>query len=150
MRRVSQAAVLAAATMLTAGSIGAGEKTMMHCFAFTPIKEATQADWDAFYKATDQWPQKFSGIKRVWYGKLRAPLNQFTVDAEARKKLAAGEKEVDAKSNRLVREHGVCMEMTGGPASLKEYTANPFHKEWMAAYEKVRVAGTTTYDIIGQ
>jgi hypothetical protein len=141
--------VIAAGAWLSAGIVGAGEKAMMHCFAFSTIKEATQADWDAFAKATDTWPAKYSGIKRIWHGKLRAPLNQFTVDAEARKKLAAGEKDVDAKANRNVREYGVCMEMEG-PGTLKEYTANPYHKEWMAAYEKVRVAGTTTYDILGQ
>jgi hypothetical protein len=48
-----------------------------------------------------------------------------------------------------MRQHGVCMLMSG-PDALKEYTANPFHKEWMAKYEKVRVAGTTTYDILAQ
>lgn len=140
----------AAATMLlSAGLATAGEKGMMHCFAFTVIPEATDADWKAFAEATDQWPKKFKGIKMVWHGKLRAPLAQFTVSAEARKKLAAGEKDVDTKANRLMRQHGVCMVMEG-PESLKEYTANPFHKEWMAKYEKVRVAGTTTYDILGQ
>jgi hypothetical protein len=40
--------------------------------------------------------------------------------------------------------------MEGGAESLKTYTANPYHKVWMAAYEKVRVAGTTTYDILPQ
>jgi len=140
---------VAAAALLTSGLAAAGEKGMMHCFAFTVIPEATDADWKAFAEATDQWPKKFKGIKQVWHGKLRAPLAQFTVDAEARKKLAAGGKEVDAKANRLMRQHGVCMVMEG-PDTLKEYTANPFHKEWTAKYEKVRVAGTTTYDILGQ
>jgi hypothetical protein len=40
--------------------------------------------------------------------------------------------------------------MEGGPEVLKKYTANPYHKTWSAAYEKVRVAGTTTFDIIGR
>ena len=140
---------VAATALLTSGLATAGEKGMMHCFAFTVIPEATDADWKAFAEATDQWPAKFKGIKQVWHGKLRAPLAQFTVDAEARKKLAAGGKDVDAKGNRLMRQHGVCMLMEG-PDTLKEYTANPFHKEWTAKYEKVRVAGTTTYDILGQ
>jgi hypothetical protein len=149
MSVISKVAAVAAGAWLSAGIVGAGEKALMHCFAFSTIKEATQADWDAFAKATDAWPGKFSGVKRVWHGKLRVPLNQFAVDAEARKKLAAGEKDVDAKANRNVREYGVCMEMAG-PETLKLYTANPYHKEWMALYEKVRVAGTTTYDILGQ
>jgi hypothetical protein len=139
----------AATLLLTSGLAVAGEKGMMHCFAFTVIPEATDSDWKAFAEATDQWPSKFKGIQKVWHGKLRGPLAQYTITAEARKKLAAGEKDVDTKANRLMRQHGVCMLMEG-PGTLKEYTASPFHKEWMAKYEKVRVAGTTTYDILGQ
>jgi hypothetical protein len=139
----------AAALVMTATTAAAGEKKMMHCFAYTVIDTATEADWQAFYKATDALPSKIPQISKVWYGKLRAPLAQFTVDAEARKKLAAGEKDVDAKANRLMRQQGVCMEMENAEA-LKAYTANPYHKVWLAAYEKVRVAGTTTYDILGQ
>ena len=139
----------AATLLLTSGLAAAGEKGMMHCFAFTVIPEATDADWKSFAEATDKWPSQFNGIQKVWHGKLRGPLAQFTISAEARKKLAAGEKDVETKANRLMRQHGVCMLMTG-PETLKEYTAVPFHKEWMAKYEKVRVAGTSTYDILGQ
>ncbi len=140
---------MAATLLLASGLAGAAEKGMMHCFAFTTIAEATDADWKAFAEATEAWPKKFKGIKAVWQGKLRSPLAIFTVSAEARKKLAAGEKDVDSKTNRLMRQHGVCMLMEG-EGTLKEYTAQPYHKEWMAKYEKVRVAGTTTYDILGQ
>ncbi len=34
--------------------------------------------------------------------------------------------------------------------TLKTYTAHPYHRGWEAIYEKVRVAGTTTFDIMGQ
>lgn len=141
--------VCLAGTLLLATSAFAGEKALMHCFAYTPIETATHAEWDAFYKATDAMPSKMPMVKKVWYGKLRAPLAIFSVDPEARKKINAGEKDVPGKANRVVRQHGVCMEMTDADA-LKSYVANPYHKEWMAAYEKVRVAGTTTFDIIGQ
>ena len=142
---------LSAAMMLlsTSAMTLAGEKGMMHCFAFTVIDTASAEEWKAFEEATDAWPSKFKGIQKVWHGKLRSPLAQFTVDAEARKKLAAGGKDVDAKANRLMRQHGVCMLMEG-EGTLKEYTAQPYHKEWMSKYEKVRVAGTTTYDILGK
>lgn len=139
----------AATLLLTAGLAAAGEKGMMHCFAFTVIPEATDADWKAFAEATDQWPAKFKGIQKVWHGKLRSPLQLFIIPADARKKLAGGEKEVDTKATRLLRQHGVCMLMES-EATLKEYTTQPYHKEWTAKYEKVRVAGTTTYDILGQ
>jgi hypothetical protein len=35
-------------------------------------------------------------------------------------------------------------------AALKAYAANPAHKDWADAYSKVRVYGTTTFDIIGR
>ena len=132
------------------GSLTAGEKSLMHCFAYTTIETATPAEWEAFYKASDALPKKMPFIKRVWFGKLRGPLATFQVDAAANKKLRAGEKNVDAKTNFLPRQAGMCIEFEGGPEVLKTYSAHPFHAEWMAAYEKVRVAGTTTYDILGQ
>jgi Stress responsive A/B Barrel Domain len=110
---------------LAAGSLAAAESTLMHCFAFTPIKEATQADWDAFYKATDELPKKIKGLRRVWYGKLLRPLKQ-------------GEN---------VREHGVCMEFQD-EAAFKAYDPDPAHKAWVDVYSKVRVPGTTTYQIL--
>jgi hypothetical protein len=146
MKRIS---LSLAGLCLAAGSLAAAEPTVMHCFAFTPIKEATQADWDAFYKATDELPSKIKGIKRVWYGKLRAPLNQFNVtDAEARKKaLAEGKAPAAGDITGLRREHGVCMEFAD-EAAWKAYDADPAHKAWVDVYSKVRVAGTTTYQIM--
>ncbi|MDX2179500.1 MAG: hypothetical protein SFV18_07905 [Bryobacteraceae bacterium] len=135
--------------LLAAGTLAAGEKKLMHCFAFTVIETATDADWKAFAAATDALPAKNPAVSKVWHGKLRAPLNIFTIDPAARKSLMAGEAKAQAEATRVQRKHGVCMEMAD-EAALKTYTANPYHKEWMAAYEKVRVAGTTTFDIIGQ
>ena len=136
---------------LAAGTLAAAEQTVMHCFAYTPIKEATQSDWDNFYKATDALPKKIKGIKRVWYGKLRAPLNQFNItDAEARKKaLAEGKTPASGDITATRREHGVCMEFAD-EAAWTAYGAkdNTAHNDWTAAYSKVRVAGTTTYQIL--
>lgn len=112
---------------LAAGTLTAAESTVMHCFAFTPVKEATQSDWDAFYKATDDLQKKTEGMKRVWYGKLARPLKQ----------------------GDNVREHGVCMEFEN-EAAFKAYGAkdNAAHNDWVAVYSKVRVPGTTTYQIL--
>jgi len=52
--------------MLLASTALAGEKKLMHCFAFTAVEGATQADWDAFYKATDEIPKKIKGVSHVW------------------------------------------------------------------------------------
>ncbi len=134
---------------LAAAALTAGEKKLMHCFAFTVIETATEAEWKAFAAATDALPAKIPAITKVWQGKLRNPLNIFNIDPEARKKLMAGDPEANGTVKRVQRKHGVCMEMTD-EAALKTYAAHPYHAEWMAAYEKVRVAGTTTIDILGQ
>lgn len=137
------------ALSLLAGVSLAGEKKLMHCFAFTVIDTASPAEWAAFAKATDALPGKIPGLTKVWHGKLRQNLSVWTVDAEARKKVAAGEKDVPGKVNRVVRQHGVCMELADA-AALKTYDAHPAHKEWVDVYSKVRVEGTTTIDILGQ
>jgi len=140
---------IAGAFLLSAGLGAAGEKKLMHCFAFTVIETATPAEWDAFAKATDELPGKIPGLTKVWHGKLRAPLNILTTTPETSKKLTAGEKDVAGPVTRTQRRHGVCMEMAD-EAVLKAYAAHPGHKDWLAVYEKVRVAGTTTIDILGQ
>jgi len=135
---------------LAAGSLSAADKKLMHCFYFTPQAGATDAQWQAFFKATDELPGKIPGLSKVWYGKLSRPMAVLsTSSAEARKKLSAGEKDVPGPINRVVREWGVCMEMDG-PDSLKAYAANPEHKKWEEVYFKVRQYGTTTLDIVGQ
>lgn len=113
--------------LLLASTAMAGEKKLMHCFAFTVIDTATPADWDAFYKATDELPKKIKGVSKVWYGKLAHPL----------------------KHNNALRTFGVCMEMANAEVR-EEYGNDPAHAEWAKAYAKVRVDGTTTYDILGQ
>jgi len=124
---MKKAMLCLAAGLLAASTAGAGEKKLMHCFAFTELEGATKADWDAFYKATDELPKKIKGVSHVWYGKLASPLNQ----------------------NSGKRTFGVCMEMDNADVR-KKYADDPAHTAWDAAYAKVHVEGTTTYDILGQ
>lgn len=136
--------------LLSAGAVLGADKKLMHCFFFTAEAGATDADWQAFFTATDALPGKIPGITKVWYGKLTRPMAVLsTSDAEARKKLAAGEKTVTGPISRVVREWGACMEMDG-PDALKAYAGHPEHKKWEEVYFKVRQAGTTTVDIPGQ
>ena len=100
------------------------ESKLMHCFAFTAIAEATDADWEAFYTATDELPSKIPGLNRVTHGKLLTP---NVGDAQ--------------------RDYGVCMEMTDEPAR-QAYGEHPAHAEWVEVYSKVRVPGTTTFDYL--
>jgi len=124
----------------------------MHCFAWTPVKDATPADWQAFFQASDALPAKIHGITRVWYGKLATPLSQIApggqIDDATAKKFHDGET-VTAAVKRVAREYGMCIEMTG-PEVRKEYGQDSYHKVWTDAYSKVRVEGTTTFDILGQ
>jgi hypothetical protein len=140
-----------AALALSLGSAQAGDKTVMHCFAWTPIKEATPADWEAFYKASDALPKKINGIVRVWYGKLVSPLGQAQlgkIDSPTFQKYQSGES-VTIPVSRVPREYGMCMEMKNADV-LKAYDAHPYHKIWTDAYAKIRVDGTTTFNILGQ
>jgi len=129
----------------------AGDQTLMHCFAWTPVKEATPADWEAFSKASDALSHKIKGILRVWYGKLAAPLSQASlgkIDSATAKQYFAGET-VTVPVTRTPREYGMCMEMKDANV-LKAYETDPYHKFWTDAYARIRVDGTTTFNILGQ
>jgi hypothetical protein len=139
------------ALCLAGSALSAGEKKLMHCFTFTAVEGATPADWEAFYKATDELPGKIPGLTHVWYGKLRNPLAIFGTDQETGKKLAAaaaGEK-VTGPVTRRVRQYGACMEFSDEGA-LKAYADNPAHGAWDKVYQKVRQYGSTSFDILGQ
>ena len=113
------------AVCLFAGVMSAADGKLMHCFTFTAIESATAADWDAFYKASDALPGKVAGLQHMWVGKLRRP----------------------QKIGDHVRQYGACMEFRD-EAALTAYAESAGRKEWFAAYEKVRVEGTTTFDIL--
>src|SRR5215475_4250932 len=103
---------LIALLLLSVSSSFAGEKSLMHCFAWTPIKEATPADWQAFYKASDDIPKKIKGVTHVWYGKLNSPLPQISFEQignDVFRKYQNGEV-VSATVKAMPREYGMCME----------------------------------------
>jgi hypothetical protein len=130
--RTARWALMMSALLFLSSAASAGEKKLMHCFAFTAIEDATEEDWNAFFKATDELPGKIEGLDKVWYGKLRSPLRQYNRDGK-----------------QSIRQWGVCMEMADEKA-LQTYDEHDAHAEWVKVYEKVRVAGTTTFDILGQ
>src|SRR5437899_11008195 len=116
--KLTRIAACAATFLLMSGAASAADKTLMHCFAWTSIKEATPDDWQAFFKASDALPGKIKGISKIWYGKLVAPLNQNMlgqIDPESFKKLRAGEK-VTSEESRVNRDWGMCMEMASEDA----------------------------------
>jgi len=104
------------------------EKTLMHVFAYTPLEGATPQDFDNFKRATAEMVGAVPGLRHVWVGKLREP-----TPAE----------------NDTVRTYAVAMEFDDLNA-LNAYAGHPAHKQWEQVYEKVRVRGTTTFDILPQ
>ncbi len=132
IRKLVQFGFLFTVAGLLSGIATAGDKKLMHCFYFTPIAEATQDDWTAFNKASDELPDKIPGLSKVWRGKLRRPFNAYNSEGEKR-----------------VREYGACMELDDEDA-LSVYADHPAHTEWVKAYEKVRQRGTTTFDLLGE
>ncbi len=124
------APTLALAAALWAPAAPAADGPLLHCFYFTPVAEATAADWDAFYEATLELPSKIEGLRRVWAGKL-------------------SERAAVSQQVKLGREYGVCMEMADESA-LQRYAQHPAHDSWLELYEKVRVRGTTTFDILSR
>jgi hypothetical protein len=133
MRRFKQVSVLLAGILLFGSGWVLGQqkavtqKGLMHVFAYTSVPAATPQDFDNFKKASAELAGKIPGLRRIWVGKLRRPLT-------------IGE----AK-----REYGVAMEFDDEKA-LDDYAKNPDHDAWVKAYEKVRVEGTTTYDILAE
>ena len=103
------------------------EKTLMHVFAFTPLEGATEQDFENFKAATADMVGEIPGFRRAWYGKLQQPL----------------------PADPNPRLYGVAMEFDDLNA-LKVYADHPAHKAWETVYEKVRVRGTTTLDILGE
>lgn len=131
-RSIVLTTVLVVLVLMSHGTLSAGEKKLMHCFYFTPIAEATDAEWEAFKKATNELPGKIPGLNKVWHGKLRRPYNNYNSSGEKR-----------------VREYGVCMELDD-EAALGVYADHPAHTDWVAIYEKVRQRGTSTFDVLGE
>ena len=132
-RFTSKIVLLAAGAILFGGGwllgqqSGNTQKALMHVFAYTPVQGATPQDFDNFKKASGALVGKIPGLKRVWVGKLRRPLDD------------GGSK----------REYGVAMEFDDAKA-LDVYARHPAHTDWVKVYEKVRVEGTTTFDILGE
>ena len=128
----------------------------MHCFAFTAVETATDADWKAWHDATDKLPKEIPGLLHVWHGKLAAPLGLPQIalptgqqpDPEKLKAYRAGTP-TEFPVKRIARQYGACFQFKD-KAAFDAYSKAPAHDAWTKLYEKVRVDGTTTYQILGQ
>jgi hypothetical protein len=145
---VLRSALIVACLLLVVSPAFAGEKKMMHCFLFTAVESASDADWQAFFKATDELPGKIPGLTKVWYGKLERSFAFLMTDEATRKKLMAGEA-ASGPVTRGQRQWAACMEFADA-AALKAYGPHPAHQAWNELYFKVRQPGTHTLDFMGK
>jgi len=111
----------------TMGQQATAQKALMHVFAFTPREDATPQDFAAFQRATVAMVGQIPGFRRVWVGKLREPLPVET----------------------RIHTWGVAMEFDDAQA-LEVYATHPAHDAWVKVYERVRLPGTATLDILSQ
>jgi len=139
-------------SFLLAASTLAAENTVVHCFAFTKLAGASESDWEQFRTLTRALPQKINGLTRVTHGPLRRPVGQIEMmsnpSSEDLKKFVAGQP-IEAKIVNANREYGACFEFQSEAAFLA-YGKHAAHTDWEAAYKKVRVPGTTTFQIVAQ
>lgn len=128
-------AIIAVAGLLLSAGLVLGQQppvtqpTLMHAFAFTPVATATPQDFEDLKKATAEMVGKVPGLRRVWVGKLRAPVDLGPVAPK--------------------REYGIAMEFDDAKA-LDAYAVHPAHAAWERVYRRVREPGTTTFDILGE
>src|SRR4051794_6649874 len=106
---ILRGAVCSLGMIAATGLLHAADKPLMHCFTFTAVEGATQADWDAFHKATDALPKTIPSVTKVWYGKLVRPQSVYNPDQEAGKKFRDGAATATGEFTRLQRQYGVCM-----------------------------------------
>ncbi|MEO8025885.1 MAG: hypothetical protein ABI823_05410 [Bryobacteraceae bacterium] len=123
---------------------------VMHCFTFTRVPSATDADWIAFQNATSGLPKKIPGLKRVSLGKLRRPMGQFRLSAppgpDETKELLAG-RDITMKIRNVNHDYGICMEFES-EAAFDAYGHAAAHEAWQSAYFKVREPAPTTFQIL--
>ena len=65
MQKLTRLLICLAVLLCAAGVSAAADGKLMHCFYFTAVEGATDADWQAFYKATDALPGKVPGLVSV-------------------------------------------------------------------------------------
>jgi len=155
-RAVESFVMRAVSLFILAAGFAAGRPAqaanVMHCFVFTQVESASDADWAAWKAATGKLPRQIPGLKQVWYGKLAKTFSQIgpdqRFDAESTRKFAAGES-FPLTIKRVDRQYGACFQFKDR-AAFDAYGKHPAHEAWLKLYEKVRVDGSATFQILDQ
>ena len=100
---------------------------MIHCAAWTAREGLTQADFDIFKASLAKLPGMFPGLRRIWVGKLGAPV---TFDGNT-------------------RDHAIALEFDNY-AAKQAYSNSPRRDEWLKMFETVRKPSSSNFDLIGE
>ena len=103
------------------------QRTVVHAVAWTAKEDATPEGLEEFKQATESLVGSMPGLRRVWVGKLRQPL-------------IIGD---------LKRNYGLILEFDD-LATREAYSSHPNRVPWAAVWEKVRLPGSTNFDVIGE
>ena len=124
--------LVAAIMVLTiGGSLGqrnaSTEKGTVHAVAWTAGESFTPQGFEDFKKATADLIGTMPGLKRAWVGKLRVPL-------------VVGE---------VTRNYGLILEFED-LKTREAYSTHPARVPWAKVWEKIRIPGSTNFDVIGE
>ena len=120
-------AMLFFAGWLAGQARGTTQKTTVHAVAWTLLEGATEQDFENFRVATANLVTVMPGLRRAWVGKLRAPL-------------VVGD---------TTRTHGLVLEFDD-VQSKEAYSTHPTRAPWAEVWAKVRVPGSTNFDVVGE
>ncbi|OFV98716.1 MAG: hypothetical protein A3H94_05425 [Acidobacteria bacterium RIFCSPLOWO2_02_FULL_60_20] len=105
----------------------ATQRTVVHAVAWTAKNDATPEGLEDFRRATETLVDTMPGLRRAWVGKLRQPL-------------VVGD---------LRRDYGLILEFENLP-TREAYSSHPNRVPWAAVWEKVRIPGSTNFDVLGE
>jgi hypothetical protein len=102
------------------------EKTTVHAAAWTARDGLTQQEFEAFKKETAAMVGAVPGLKRVWTGKLRAPV---TFDG-------------------VKRDYGIVLEFDS--VKSKQAYSDKHPSPWYEDFAKIRQPGSSNFDVVGE
>ena len=102
------------------------QKTTIHAAAWTAKADLTQQEFERFRSETAAMVGTVPGLKRVWVGKLRAPV---TFDGNK-------------------RDYGIVLEFDN--AKSKEAYSDKHPEPWYSNFGKVRQPGSSNFDVVGE
>ena len=125
--RLVTGSMLFVAGYLAGQAGGTTQKTTIHAVAWTPQENATPQAFEDFKKATEHLVEVMPGLQRAWVGKLRRPLVHGDV----------------------TRTYGLVLEFDDVDSKVA-YSSHSTRAPWAEVWSKVRVPGSTNFDVIGE